>query len=140
MTIQCAECIAGAGPGDALAGLDQKQRTMGGALDEAGTGIEKLVGLPLQGNPSMGAAIAIDEDLPTATGREDFQAIDIEPAALRLGKLGGVTKPMHFRLPKQTAHKLDRQAITFPQATFYGQFSVGSFLWSKKDPAKLPGQ
>ncbi len=118
MAIKCAEHIAGTRAGDALAGLDQKQRAMGGALDETGTGIEKLVGLPLQGDPAMGAAIAIDEYLPATAGCQDFQTIDIETTTLRFGELGGATEKMHFRLPGQTDRKLDRRAMSFPQATF----------------------
>ncbi|MNE53626.1 hypothetical protein D3C80_1483630 [compost metagenome] len=75
---------------------------MRGTLDEAGAGIEETVGLPLQGNATVRAAIAIEEHLAAATGRQNFQAIDVKPAALCLAKVGGLAEQVHFRFSRQS--------------------------------------
>lgn len=65
---------------------------MGGALDKAVAGVEKLVGLPFQADAAMRAAIEVDVDLAAATHGKEFAAFDLEAAAAVIGQFGACAK------------------------------------------------
>ncbi|ROL83312.1 hypothetical protein BK637_29230 [Pseudomonas chlororaphis] len=87
--------MPGTGAGDAFTVFDQKQRTVGGALDQAGAGIEELVGLPLQSDPAMGAAIGVDVDLSIAAHCKKRLAFKVETSAGSLWQIAGGAKKLH---------------------------------------------
>ncbi|MCY1187961.1 hypothetical protein D9M73_290060 [compost metagenome] len=66
--------LSGAGAGHAFAGLDQKQGAMPAAGDQAGAAVEKLIGLPVQRDAAVRAAVAVQ----------------VDPACAAHGKHGGV--------------------------------------------------
>ena len=57
---------------------------MSRTFNEAGTGIEKLVGVPLQRHTSMRATVLIHMHLTGVPDRQQLQAIPVEPSALSL--------------------------------------------------------
>src|SRR5690606_13873503 len=61
------EKLALAGAADTLPALNQEQGAMGGALDELVLIIQKPVGLPLQLNPQVRAAVAVQINPAAAT-------------------------------------------------------------------------
>ena len=62
MTVEGYQKLPGARPGHALAGLDQEQGRVGGAFNQAGAVVEKLVGLPLQADTPVRAAVFVGID------------------------------------------------------------------------------
>ena len=82
MAIESGQRLTFAGAGHALAILDQKQRTVGGALDQAGAAVQKLVGLPFQRDAAMRAAIPVDENLALSAYRQKPVVYQLEPPAL----------------------------------------------------------
>lgn len=68
---------------------------MSRAVNQAGAGVQKLVGLPFQWHATMGAAVVIDEHLPVATRGEQFSAIDFKAAALGFRQLVTGTEQFH---------------------------------------------
>ena len=67
--------LPGARPGNAFPALNQKQGSMGRALDQAGAGVEELVGLPFQRHTTVGAAIFIGLDLTGPTHDKQADAV-----------------------------------------------------------------
>lgn len=82
MGVQRGQRLAFAGAGHAFAVLDQKQCTVGGALDQAGAAVQKLVGLPFQRDAAMRAAIPVDEHLALSAYRQKPVVFQLEPPAL----------------------------------------------------------
>src|SRR5690606_5919565 len=64
------EELAGAGAGDAFPGLDQEQRAVAGALDQAAAVVEKAVGLPFQRHAAVRTAVAIGIDAALAAHQQ----------------------------------------------------------------------
>ena len=90
------EAFTGAGAGNALTVLDLEQGAVGGALDQAGTVIEELVGPPFERDAAMGAAVDIEVGNAVPAYGQQFATIDFktEAAVWREG-LGGAEK-LHF--------------------------------------------
>lgn len=82
MSVERGQRLTLAGACHALAILDQKQRTVGGALDQTGAAVQKLVGLPFQRDATMRAAIPVDENLTVSAYRQKPVVFQFEPAAL----------------------------------------------------------
>src|SRR5690554_7032110 len=72
------EAGAAAGAGDALPGFGQEEGAMAGALDQAATPVEELVGHPLQRNATVRTAVAVDVDLLALAHSEQTLAPDLE--------------------------------------------------------------
>ncbi len=51
--------MAAARPSHAFAAIEQKQRAVGGALQQAAAAIEKLIGQPFQANAAVRAAVEV---------------------------------------------------------------------------------
>ena len=68
---------------------------MMGAVDQAGTVIEKCVRLPVQGDTPVRAAVAVQVHLALATHAEQFEAVYAEGAALAFGQGVGGTEQVH---------------------------------------------
>ncbi|BCT35481.1 hypothetical protein PproGo58_49760 [Pseudomonas protegens] len=68
---------------------------MGGALDQAGAGIEELIRLPFQGDSSVRALIGIHVGLPLAAHGKELQARKLETPATGLGKVTPGAKKFH---------------------------------------------
>ena len=71
---------------------------MGGALNEAGAAVEELVGLPLQRDAAMRAAVAIGEYLAVAASRHQPKPGDFKPAALCLRQCAAAAEQYHSDL------------------------------------------
>lgn len=54
---------------------------MGGALDQAGAGVEEAVGLPFQRDTAMGAAVEIEVGNAVSAYSQQLAAIDLKTAA-----------------------------------------------------------
>ena len=54
---------------------------MGGALDQAGAGVEKLVGLPFQRDAAMGAAVDIEVGNAVPAHGQQLAAVDFKTEA-----------------------------------------------------------
>lgn len=67
--------------GDTFAILDQKQRAVGGALNQAGAAVQKPVRLPLQRNTAMRTAIGVDENPALSAHRQKPVAVQLEASA-----------------------------------------------------------
>ena len=105
MACQGAERLPGAGAGYAFTAFNQKQRAMGGALDQAGTGVEKLVGVPFQADAAMRAAIFIHIDLTFTAHGKQLLTVDLETTAAGIDQLGAGAKKLHDypQVPKALA-------------------------------------
>lgn len=79
--------LAFARPGNAFAVLDQKQRPMRSALDQACTAVQKLIGLPFQGNAAMRAAVFVDEHLALAAHGKQRMFAQLEAFAVGFGQV-----------------------------------------------------
>ncbi len=55
---------------------------MRGALNQAGAAVQKLVGLPFQGNTAMWAAISVDEHLTLPAYCQKCVAFQVKTSAL----------------------------------------------------------
>ena len=82
MGVQRGQRLAFAGTGHAFAVLDQKQRTVGGTLDQTGAAVQELVGLPFQRDAAMRAAVFVDENLALSAYRQKLVVLQLEPPAL----------------------------------------------------------
>ena len=69
MAVKASQELPGARPGNALAGLDQKQGRVGGAFNQAGAVVEKPVGLPFQSDTPVRAAVFVGID-PALTSHD----------------------------------------------------------------------
>jgi hypothetical protein len=81
--------------GDTFAVLDQEQGAMGGALDQAVTGVEELVRGPFESDATVRAAIDIDVDLATPAYGEQFLAVEVETTAAGVGQFNAGTQKFH---------------------------------------------
>jgi hypothetical protein len=68
---------------------------MGGALDEAGTGVEELIGLPFQCHAPVWAAIGVDIGLLFAAYGKQLQPCELEAAAAGFGQIAPGAKKFH---------------------------------------------
>lgn len=64
---------------------------MGGALDQTGAGIEKIIGLPFQRHPSMGTPIG-DINLTPSPDGQNLELIDIESEAFAFNQRSAVAQ------------------------------------------------
>lgn len=101
--------LPGTGAGDAFTVFDQKQRTVGGALNQAGALIEELIGLPLQSDPAMGAAVGVDVYLLIAAHCKKWPAFKVETSAGSLRQIAGGQRNFMSILDNQ---QLWAQAVT----------------------------
>ncbi|QKF49919.1 hypothetical protein FX982_00846 [Pseudomonas graminis] len=65
---------------------------MGGALDQTGAGIEKLIGLPFQRHPSMGTPIGVHINLTASPDGQNLELIDIESEAFAFNQRSAVAQ------------------------------------------------
>ncbi|MNV88626.1 hypothetical protein D3C71_1828450 [compost metagenome] len=87
---------------------------MCGALDQAGARVEKLVGVPFQCDPAMGAAVLVDIDPTFAAHGKQPLSIDLEPAAAGIDQLGTGAKKLH-------------DCPLVPKARASGGYAVGEY-------------
>jgi len=73
----------------------RKQRAVGGALDQAGAGVEEVIGLPFQGDAAMGAAIAIEVGDAIPAHGQQFVPVDIKTTAAVGGEGVGGAEKLH---------------------------------------------
>ena len=78
--------LPGTRPGHAFPGLNQKQRGVGRALNQAGAGVEELIGVPLQRYTAMRAAVFVDIDLAVSANREHACRVLFETQAGAFGQ------------------------------------------------------
>ena len=86
MAVKACEHLPGARPGNAFARFDQEQCSVGGALDQAGAGIEELIRLPLQRDSPMRAAIFVGIQLSFPAHEEQAHFSAFEAAARTFGQ------------------------------------------------------
>ncbi|MCY1557230.1 hypothetical protein D9M68_940630 [compost metagenome] len=79
--------MPGTRSGHAFARIDQKQCAVGGALDQAGAVVEKLVRQPFQGNAAVRAAVAVGKYLAVLAYGKQFFACNHKAPALTFGQL-----------------------------------------------------
>jgi hypothetical protein len=91
-TVDSPQGFTFAGPRHALAALDQEQRTVGGALDQTGAGIEKLIGPPFQRHPAMGTPIGVHIHLTRSPHGQNPELIKIEPEAFAFNQRSAVAQ------------------------------------------------
>ena len=65
---------------------------MGGALDQTGAGIEKIIGLPFQRHPSMGTPIGVHINLTPSPDGQNLELIDIESEAFAFNQRSTVAQ------------------------------------------------
>jgi hypothetical protein len=75
----------GTGTRDTFTGVDHKECSMAGALDHSATAIEKTILLPLQWNPQVGAAIAIDKNLVLLFDHKQLERVLLQALAATIG-------------------------------------------------------
>ncbi|KMU96535.1 hypothetical protein AC138_08395 [Pseudomonas putida] len=95
MAAQGLQLLTLTGACHAFAAFYQEQRTVMGAVDEAGAVIQKRVLCPVQRDVPVRAAVAVQVHLALATHAEQFEAVYAEGAALALGQAEGCTKEVH---------------------------------------------
>lgn len=95
MAAQGLEHIPFAGASHAFATVDQKQRAMMGAVDQAGAVVEKGVLRPVQWDTAMWAAVAVKMHMTVAAHAEKVDAVYAEGAAMALGQGRGRTDKVH---------------------------------------------
>lgn len=86
MAVKACEYLPGARPGNAFARFDQEQCSVGGALDQAGAGIEELIRLPFQRNSPMRAAIFVGIHVSFSAHDEQAHFFALEAAARTFGQ------------------------------------------------------
>lgn len=63
--------------------------------DQLGAAVEERVCLPVQGNTSMGAAVAIEVDLTQTANGEQLGIANVKAATVAFTKVGGWAKEVH---------------------------------------------
>jgi len=71
---------------------------VGGALDQAGTGVEEAVGLPFQRDAAVRTAVEIHVDLTRTPYRQHFAPLDVETATVVVGQFGVTAQKFHVSL------------------------------------------
>ncbi|MNT47823.1 hypothetical protein D3C72_1845680 [compost metagenome] len=76
---------------------------MSATTDQAGAGVEKLVGFPVQGDATVGAAVVVQVHATRAAHGKHGDAFDGETTTVAFGQFGGQTEKMHNEgLPEVT--------------------------------------
>ena len=78
---------------------------MGGALDQAGAGVEELVRLPFQADATVRATVLVSVDPAFAAHGKDLLPGDLEATAAGIDQFGAGTKKLHDypQVPKTLA-------------------------------------
>lgn len=84
-----------AGARDAFAALGHEEGTVVYASDQLSAGIEKGIGLPIERDAAMRAAIAVQEHPALSANTEQFEALCSETAALAFTQFSRTAKKMH---------------------------------------------
>jgi len=83
-----AETGARTGAGNTIATINFKQRSVGSAQDVIAVSIEKAVGHPVEFEPGMGAAIAIEVELAVlAYGENTVEFIELKTLCAVVGNV-----------------------------------------------------
>lgn len=99
--IEVLQMFIDTGPGDTQAGVDFEQGIVGGALDKGFVEVEKLVFLPLQIYPGVGAAIDKSVEGGIAVHHKHSQRLplefELEGTAAGVGDFAGGTELIFHR-------------------------------------------
>jgi hypothetical protein len=90
---------------------------MGGALDQASAGVEKLIRLPFKRHAAVWAAIAVDEYLSFSAHGYQLQPVNLKASAVRFSQVLCVAEEFHALFPSDGQCRAVSQ-VPMPDAAF----------------------